>query len=144
MSMGWAVSASAAENLDSPTVQNDKPLAGASTQSGTIGASLGFPAHVYTAKKDGLVKVVMTTTNVKASDNGGVAWRPYLRVISQSNAERNGEAWSSNGYQVGANASAELVFRARPGEKFTVITTLAQHTLGAGRVNAKYTVTVKE
>jgi hypothetical protein len=109
-----------------------------------MSARLGFPGHVYTSKKDGFIKVVMRTSNVKASDNGGVAWRPYLRVLSQSNAERNGEAWSSNGYQNGANAEAELVLRVRKGEKFTVIASLALHTLGSQRGNANYTVTVKE
>ena len=134
----------AVENLDNPTILPDKPLVGASTQSGIINARVGFPAHVYTAKKDGFIKVIMTTTNVKASDNGGVAFRPYMRVISQPNSERSGEAWSSNGYQTGAKAEAELVIRVKAGEKFTVIASLALHTLGATRVNANYTVTVKE
>lgn len=144
LALAWAPSALAVENLDNPTVIADKPLVGASTQSGTINARVGFPGHVYTAKKDGFIKVIMVTTNVKASDNGGVAYRPYMRILSQSNAERNGEAWSSNGYQNGAKAEAEIVIRARAGEKFTVVASLAIHTLGSQRVNANYTVTVKE
>jgi hypothetical protein len=134
----------AAENLDAPTLLAAKPLAGASSQSGVINKTVGFPAHVYTANKDGMVKVVMRTTNVTASDNGGIAWRPYVRVLSQPNANRSGEAWSSNGYQTGASAEAELVFRVTKGEKFTVIATLALHTLGSTRANANYTITVKE
>ncbi|MBS2011971.1 MAG: hypothetical protein JST00_03725 [Deltaproteobacteria bacterium] len=140
----WAVVAAAAENIDNPTLQSNAPLAGGATVSGTITPRVGFPAHVYTASSEGLVKIAMTTENVNARDNGGVAWRPYVRVLSQSNAERNGEAWSSNGYQTGAKAEAEVVFRARPGEKFTVIATLGQHLGGGSRVNAKYTLTAKE
>ncbi len=140
----WALAAAAAENLDNPTILKDQALNGRSTVSGQITPKVGFPAHVYTASKDGLVKVVMQTSNVNPRDNGGVAWRPYLRVLSQSNEERNGEAWSSNGYRNGATAEAEVVFRARKGEKFTVIATLGQHLEGGSRVNAKYTVTVKE
>ena len=144
LALVWAPAAGAAESLDSPTIIADKPLVGPSTQSGTISARVGFPGHVYTAKKDGFVKVVMKTTNVKPSDNNGVAWRPYMRILSQSNATRNGEAWSSNGYQTGATAEAEIVLRVTAGEKFTVVASLALHTLGAQRVNANYTVTVKE
>lgn len=144
MVVAWAPEAAAAENLDNPTIVSSKPLEGASSQEGTISASLGFPGHVYTSKKEGFIRVVMKVWNAKASDNGGVAWRPYMRILSQSNANRNGEAWSSNGYVTGATAEAELVLRVHPGEKFTIIPTLALHTLGAQRANAKYTITVKE
>ncbi len=140
----WSLVAEAAESLDQPTILANQPLDGASSRTGTITPRVGFPAHVYTASKDGLVKITMQTSNVRASDNGGVAWRPYLRVLSQSSAERNGEAWSSNGYRNGATASADIVFRVKRGEKFTVIATLGQHTESATRVNANYTVTVKE
>ncbi len=138
--VSWALGAAAAENLDNPTVLTDKPLNGGSSLAGTITPRVGFPAHVYTASKEGLVRVVMTTT----SASGGTARRPYLRVLSQSNTERHAEAWSSNGYRNGASATAELVFRVRPGEKFTVIATLGQHLEGGRRVNADYTLTVKE
>jgi len=140
----WALMAAAAENLDNPTVLAAKPLNGASTVSGKISPQVGFPAHIYTASKDGMARVIIETSNVKASDNGGIAWRPYMRALSVSNAERNGEAWSTNGYRDGAKASGELVFRVRKGEKFTVIATLGQHLEAGARANANYTLTVKE
>jgi hypothetical protein len=140
----WSLVAHAAENIDQPTILANQPLNGASSRTGTITPRVGFPAHIYTASKDGLVKVTMETSNVKASDNGGVAWRPYVRVLAQSNAERNGEAWSSNGYRNGATASADVIIRAKRGEKFTIVATLGQHLEGGSRVNANYTVTVKE
>jgi hypothetical protein len=127
----WALVAAAAEDLDNPTVRPSQPLAGASTVSGQITPQIGFPAHIYTASKDGLARIVMETSNVNPRDNGGIAWRPYMRALSISNAERNGEAWSSNGYRNGATASAEIVFRVRAGES-------------GSRVNANYTLTVKE
>ena len=141
----WALFAAAAtESLDNPTVRASQPLDGASTVTGKITPQVGFPAHIYTAKKDGVVRIVIETSNVKASDNGGIAYRPYMRALSISNAERNGEAWSTNGYRHGATASGEIVFRVRAGEKFTVVATLGQHLEAGSRVNANYTLTVKE
>ena len=140
----WALMAAAAENLDNPTVLAAKPLNGASTVSGKITPQVGFPAHTYTASKDGMARIIIETSNVKPSDNGGLAWRPYMRALSVSNSERNGEAWSTNGYRDGAKASGEIVFRVRKGEKFTVIATLGQHLEAGARVNANYTLTVKE
>jgi hypothetical protein len=140
----WALIAAAAENLDNPTVRPTQPLNGASTVSGRITPQIGFPAHIYTASKDGMARIIIDTSNINARDNGGVAWRPYMRALSISNAERNGEAWSTNGYRDGTKASGELVFRVRKGEKFTVIATLGQHLEGGSRVTANYTLTVKE
>lgn len=140
----WAFIASAAENIDNPTVLASQPLNGASSISGRISPQVGFPAHVYTASKDGMARIVMETSNVNPRDNGGVAYRPYVRALSVSNAERNGEAWSSNGYRNGATASADLIFRVRKGEKFTVVATLGQHLEAAPRVNVNYKLTVKE
>lgn len=144
----WALMArAAAENLDNPTVLADKPLNGASSVSGRITPRVGFPAHVYTANKDGIVKAVIETKNLNNSDNGGSAWRPYMRVLSQSNAERNGEAWSTNGFRKTTSppsASGELVLRVKKGEKFTVIATLGQHIESSQRATVDYTLTIKE
>lgn len=144
----YALMAAAAENLDNPTVLADKPLNGASSIEGRITPKVGFPAHVYTAGKDGIVKVEIDTKNLNATDNGGSAWRPYMRVLSQSNAERNGEAWSTNGFRntTGSPPSAhgEIVFRVKKGEKFTVIATLGQHIESSQRATVDYKVTVKE
>ena len=144
----WALVAAAAEDLDNPTIKADAPLNGASSVSGQITPRVGFPAHVYTAGKDGIVKVVIETSNINARDNGGSAWRPYMRVLSQSNAERNGEAWSTNGFRDNStsppSAYGELVFRVKKGEKFTVIATLGQHIESSQRATANYKLTVKE
>jgi hypothetical protein len=143
----YALMAAAAENLDNPTVLADKPLNGASSVSGRITPRVGFPAHVYTAGKDGIVKVVIETKNLDDRDNGGSAWRPYMRVLSQSNAERNGEAWSTNGFRHQTSppsASGEIVFRVKKGEKFTVVATLGQHLESSQRATVDYKVTVKE
>lgn len=138
----WAVVA-AAEDLDHPTILS-KQLIGPSSAEGQVTPRLAFPAYNYTTQKDGLIKVVMTTKNVDPRANGGIAYRPYLRIYSQPSAERNGEAWSSNGYRDGATATAEVVLRVKKGEKFTIVTSLAQHVESATRVNVNYTVTVKE
>ncbi len=140
----WALIAAAAENLDNPTVRANQPLDGPTTITGKISPKVGFPAHIYTASKDGMVRIIMETSNVNPRDNGGIAYRPYMRALSISNAERNGEAWSTNGYRNGATASGEIVFRVKKGEKFTVVATLGQHLEAGARVNANYTLTVKE
>ena len=63
-------------------------------------------------------------------------------------AERNGEAWSSNGFRNAStsppSAQAELVFRVKKGEKFTVIATLGQHIESSQRATVDYKLTVKE
>jgi len=140
----WAFVAAAAEDLDHPTIRASEPLSGESTVSGRITPQVGFPAHVYTASKDGLARIVINTSNVNARDNGGIAWRPYMRVYAQSNAERNGEAWSTNGYRNGTSATGEIVIRVKKGEKFTVVATLGQHIESSQRVTANYSLTVKE
>jgi hypothetical protein len=88
----------------------------------------------------------METTNVRASDNGGKAWRPYLRIISNSNEHRHGEAWSTNGQQNDLSTGrAELVIRVRAGEKFTVIASLAQNFVKKRPdANANYKLFVTE
>jgi hypothetical protein len=144
----FAAIAAAAENLDNPTVLADKPLNGASNVEGKITPRVGFPAHVYTAGKDGIVKIVIETKNLNDRDNGGAAWRPYMRVLSQSNTDRNGEAWSTNGFRNATTspptAHGEIVFRTKKGEKFTVVATLGQHLESSQRATVDYKVTVKE
>jgi hypothetical protein len=140
----WALMAAAAENLDNPTVRATQPLNGPSTITGKITPQVGFPAHIYTASKDGMVRIIIDVSNVNPKDNGGIAFRPYMRALSISNAERNGEAWSTNGYRNGATASGEIVFRVKKGEKFTIVATLGQHLESGARANANYTLTVKE
>jgi hypothetical protein len=144
----YALMAAAAENLDNPTILADKPLNGASSVEGRVTPRVGFPAHVYTAGKDGIVKIEIDTKNLNDRDNGGAAWRPYMRVLSQSNAERNGEAWSTNGFRntntSPPSAHGEIVFRVKKGEKFTVIATLGQHIESSQRTTVDYKVTVKE
>jgi hypothetical protein len=140
----WALVASAAESLDNPTIMSRQPLDGASSVSGQISPKAGFPAHVYTASKDGMARVMIETANINKTDNDGVAWRPYMRVLSQSNEQRNGEAWSTNGFRHGTTADGELVFRVRAGEKFTVIATLAKHIESSSRETVDYKIAVKE
>lgn len=139
----WASIASA-DDLDHPTILADQPLAVGATTKGQTSKRVGFPAHVYTAGKDGFVKVVMTTSNVDPRANGGIAYRPYMRIYSQANEQRSGEAWSSNGYRNGPTATAELVIRVRKGDRFTVVASLGEHVETANRVNVDYTLIVKE
>lgn len=140
----FAVAALAAEDLDHPTLLKTAPLDGASSVAGKITPAIGFPAHTYTAAKDGFARVVMTDSNVTASDNGGIVYRPYLRVLADGDAR----AWSSNGYRNAEDkeqtATAEIVIRVKKGERFTIIATLGQHLEGGKRVNVNYTLTVKE
>ncbi len=119
-----------ADTIDRPTLVADKPLNGSTEITGSVTLDRGFPYHRYTAQTDGFVRLQMETSNLpnRPQDNGGVAWRPYLRVISVSNADRHAEAWSTNGHQLDPSTGrAELVLRVRKGEKFDVITTLAQN-----------------
>ncbi|MBX3231033.1 MAG: hypothetical protein KIT84_36850 [Labilithrix sp.] len=123
----WATPAFA-DDIDRPTLVRDKPLDGTSETTGATSKTVGFPYHVYTAKTDGFVRIQMETTNVNPRDNGGKAWRPYLRVISHSNEDRHGEAWSTNGQQNDRSTGrAQLVLRVKAGEKFTVIASMAQN-----------------
>jgi hypothetical protein len=123
----WATPA-LADDIDHPTLVKDKPLEGTSETTGATSKAVGFPYHVYTAKTDGFVRFKMETTNVRAGDNGGKAWRPYLRVISHPSDTRHGEAWSTNGQQNDLTTGrAQLVIRVKAGEKFTVIASMAQN-----------------
>ncbi len=119
-----------ADTIDRPTLVADKPLDGSTEVTGSVTLERGFPYHRYTAQTDGFVRFQMETSNLenRPNDNEGVAWRPYLRIISVSNEHRHAEAWSSNGHQLDTSTGkAELVLRVRKGEQFDVITTLAQN-----------------
>ncbi len=121
-----------ADDIDHPSGVSGSPLVGSSELTGTVTRTVGFPSHEYTVTKDGFARIQMETTNLpdRQSDNEGIAWRPYLRVVSISNEHRHGEAWSSNGHQRDVTTGrAVLVLRVRAGEKFTVIATLAQNVV---------------
>ncbi|MBX3213208.1 MAG: hypothetical protein KF850_14330 [Labilithrix sp.] len=140
------VSPARADDIDRPTRVADKPIRGSGEVTGSANLTVGFPYHEYTASKDGFVRIQMETTNVRANDNGGKAWRPYLRVVSVPNDERRGEAWSTNGQQNDRSTGrAVLVFRVKAGEKFTVIATLAQNFVKKKPdANANYKLIVTE
>ena len=119
-----------ADTIDSPTLVADAPLDGSTVVDGEVTLSAGGPYHRYTAQTDGLVRIRMQTQNLpdRPHDNEGVAWRPYLRVIAVSSPTRHAEALSTNGHQLDtAMGQAELVMRVAKGERFDVITTLAQN-----------------
>jgi hypothetical protein len=62
------------------------------------------------------------------ADNGGRAWRAYLRVITISDAEHRSDGWSTNGQPGGSRgAHASLIVRVTAGESFTIVATLAQN-----------------
>jgi len=82
----FALIAHAADNLDNPTIQSSAPLNGASTVSGQITPRVGFPAHVYTAGKDGMVKVVIETSLTCASSGRRSAFTAASEV-SESSSE---------------------------------------------------------
>ncbi len=137
--------APAASGLDSPSIVVEKPLdpaAGAASVAGETGAGkLGFPGHLYRPSVDGVARVVMEVRNQDANANGGIAYRPYMRIQSRND---NAEARSSNGHRFGEMARAELVFRVKKGETYVVVSSLALHILGAERAKTHYTLTVTE
>jgi hypothetical protein len=142
------VSPAAADDIDHPTRLSEKPLNGSMRMTGVIDTRIGFPSHEYTASKEGFVRVEMETKNLptRSNDNGGVAWRPYLRIISISSEARHGEAWSTNGDQLDkSTGKAALFVRVKKGERFTVIASLAQNFVKKKPdANATYTLVVTE
>ena len=111
-----------ADNLDNPT-RTGIDLVSGTPIAGTLSKSVGFKAYDFTASKDGFVKIELTTKIVRASDNGGKAWRPYLRVLRGGGSA---EAWSSNGNQVDKDLGhATMIFRVAKGDKLTVIASIA-------------------
>jgi hypothetical protein len=119
-----------ADTIDAPTLVADKPLQGTTEVEGEVTLAKGFPYHRYTAQTDGFVRIRMQTENLedRPNDNEGVAWRPYLRIIAVSSETRHAEALSTNGHQLDTSmGQAELVLRVKAGERFDVISTLAQN-----------------
>lgn len=131
-----------ADNLDNPTKTGINLVSG-EAQEGTLSRSVGFKAYSFTASKDGFVRIELDTKTVRASDNGGKAWRPYLRVLR---AGGSAEAWSSNGNQVDPKlGKAVMVFRVEKGDKLTVIATIALNNDKRGpAADAAFTLTAKE
>jgi len=88
----------AADAGDAPTQQR-RLLRGTSHVAGELTAELGFPAYTYEVVHDSFARIVLTTTNLpdRPHDNGGHAWRPFLRVIGNPSQRRHGDGWSTNG-----------------------------------------------
>jgi hypothetical protein len=131
-----------ADNLDHPTLTGVALTPGTPISS-NLTTSVGFKQYEYTASKDGFVKLEETTKIVHSGDNGGKAWRPYLRVIR---ADGTAEAWSSNGNQADPNLGhATMIFRVKKGDRLDVIASIAlnndKHGPGA---DAAFTLTATE
>lgn len=133
---------SRADNLDNPTATGIA-LTSAAPIAGTLSTSVGFKSYSYRAPADGFVKIDLTTNIVHAGDNGGKAWRPYLRVIRN---DGTAEAWSSNGNQANpALGHATMIFRVKQGDKLTVIATIALNNDHHGpAADASFTLSAKE
>ncbi len=119
-----------ADTIDTPTLVADQPLDGPTVVEGEVTLARGFPYHRYTSHTDGFVRIRMETRNLpdRPTDNGGKAWRPYLRAIAVSSPTRHAEAVSTNGHQLDVEVGrAELVLRVQKGDRFDVIATLAQN-----------------
>jgi hypothetical protein len=126
----WAMPATA-EDIDHPTQQR-RVLRGTSRTSGTITEEVGFPAHTYLATKDGFARIDLDTENLadRPDDNGGRAWRAYLRVITIPDAEHRADGWSTNGQSGGRRgAHASLIVRVTAAESFTIVATLGQNVV---------------
>lgn len=124
----WAMPA-AADDIDHPTQQRGL-LRGTSRTSGAITKEVGFPARTYRATQDGFVRIELDTENLadRPDDNGGRAWRAYLRVITIPDAEHRSDGWSTNGQPGGRRgAHASLIVRVAAGESFTIVATLAEN-----------------
>lgn len=137
-----AASSAYADNLDNPT-RTGIALKDGSNEKGNLSKSVGFKAYDYTASKDGIVRIELDTVLVNKSDNGGKAWRPYLRVLRSGGTA---EAWSSNGNQVDTTTGkATMFFRMKSGDKMTVIASIALNNDRHGpAAEAAYTLTVQE
>jgi hypothetical protein len=126
----WTMPA-AADTIDHPTQQRGVRR-GTFRTPGAITTQAGFPAHTYLATRDGFARIELDTENPpdRADDNGGRAWRPYLRVITIPDAAHRSEGWSTNGQSGGAHgAHASLIVRVTAGERFTIVATLAQNVV---------------
>lgn len=131
-----------ADDLDNPTRTGVALVSGAPIE-GTLSKAVGFKAYEYAASKDGFVKITLATKTVRASDNGGRAWRPYLRVLRGGGSA---EAWSSNGNQVDPSlGQSTMIFRVQKGDQLTVIASIALNNDKRGpAADATFTLTAKE
>jgi hypothetical protein len=142
-----APSAAAADSVDAPTQQR-RMLRGTSHVAGELTTELGFPAYTYEAARDGFARIVLTTENLpdRPHDNGGRAWRPFLRVIGNPSHRRHGDGWSTNGQPGDPGVGrAALLVRVYAGEAFTIVATVGQnmmHDQPAART--RYTLAVTE
>lgn len=144
MLLGLAAPA-AADTLDAPSVARGRVVVGArgAEARGAITREHGFPAHVVTAPRDGLLAITLVTTG-GADANRGRAWRPYLRVLAGTTPARRGEGWSTNGELGDATRGrASLLVRVRARDELTVIATLAADVAAARPVaEATYALAV--
>jgi hypothetical protein len=137
----------AADTVDAPTQQR-RLLRGTSQVSGELTAERGFPAYTYEVAHDGFARILLTTANLpdRARDNGGRAWRPFLRVIGNPSQRRHGDGWSTNGQPGDPDVGrAVLVVRVYAGELFTIVATVGQNMEHGGpSARARYTLAVTE
>lgn len=136
-----------ADAVDAPTQQR-RLLRGTSHVAGELTAELGFPAYTYEVAHDGFARIVLTATNLpdRPHDNGGRAWRPFLRVIGNPSQRRHGDGWSTNGLPGDPDVGrAELLVRVYAGDVFTIVATVGQN-MNHDRpgASAKYTLAVTE
>ena len=135
-----------ADTLDRPTAQR-RTLRGSSRAIGSLTRTVGFPAYTYRAATDGFARVDLQIANAagRPHDNGGRAWRPYLRILTEADVG-HGEGWSTNGRPGDPDAArATLLMRVRAGEAFTIVATVCEDmTRDAPAVTARYTLVVAE
>jgi hypothetical protein len=131
--------AARADRLDAPTRVRGT-LRGDQTASGELTRSSGFPAYTWRATASGLVRIELVTRNVVAGDNGGRAWRAYLRVLGDL-----GAAWSTNGRAGDADtARATLLVPVHAGDTLTILPTVCEDMIAdAPRAAARYELTIE-
>jgi hypothetical protein len=144
---GLVAPAAAADGVDAPTQQR-RLLRGTSQVAGELTSELGFPAYTYEVAHDGFARIALTTANLadRPHDNGGRAWRPFLRVIGNPSRRRHGDGWSTNGQPGDPDVGrAALVVRVYAGEAFTIVATVGQNMMhDRPDARARYTLTVTE
>ena len=142
-----ALPAAAADTVDAPTQQR-RTLRGTSHVTGELTAELGFPAYTYEVARDGFARIALTTVNLpdRPHDNGGRAWRPFLRVIGNPSHRRHGDGWSTNGQPGDPGVGrAALLVRVYAGEAFTIVAAVGQNMLhDRPDARAHYTLAVTE
>jgi len=139
--------AAAADRVDAPTQQR-RILRGTSQVAGELTGELGFPAYTYEVAHDGFVRIVLSTANLpdRPHDNGGRAWRPFLRVIGNPSGRRHGDGWSTNGQPGDPDVGrAALIVRVYAGDALTIVATVGQNmTHDRPDARARYTLAVTE